>query len=194
MGAQCWRIISICRSFGLTYLHNRIKELTSTPLDPYQTYDQRQKFIERIEKELFPNFRHFTFSRKDDSRIFLQRDYLSVQGLLKYIFRSLSTGERYCIYPKNSGGITDKFPHVLTAFQRLQVFEQHTENEQALRVVIHFRNHLQPSRMLNGMVDSRWLSPEYFVEQFQKFVPFMGKNRTYYFDGLSNEKELFQGP
>lgn len=171
VGAQCWRIISIysiCRSFGFEYLHSPIADLTATPLDPYQTIDERKTYIDQIESDLF------SFIDKINDGTTLKYDHkhnseiLTWQRLINLMMRSYKLRKKIYILVKSAQPITDTFPTVLNEFKN--EFWQYQKRENSIpttEFVIHFRNGVIANHVEPWAKQSRWLSPDYFVHALE---------------------------
>lgn len=154
-GAQLQRILSIyCLAtyLRLGYLHTKVLDVSTHPLDPFQSEELRRAYVQRINSIFKIESTAFEFSEE----IFLKQ--LKLSFLLKYAFISIIGQKIILLRIDEPYGVVDFLPECLTEIPPFPLNAQ----VQPLEVVIHHRRGVGNFAIYHNQKLSRESSQKYF--------------------------------
>lgn len=163
-GAQLQRIFGIYGISKLTrmqYLHSGIRNLTVTPLDPFQSDSELSSYLEDINRVFaLPSSRNTPLVFDGVYKI----DELTCWKLARFAIQAFFGRKSILLQIKNPYRIIEKFPKAYRHVQHSFNFEQarNYHSRRIKTIVLHIRRGSNGSDILPGEVSPRMLPNSYY--------------------------------
>ena len=182
VGAQLQRIIgiySLSVKYGIPYVHSGIKNLLITALDPYQTEEELNIFLQRI-NELF-HLPSSDFGSQRDSRLKLTSPTKLNLGLIRLRNR-LKIGKYRTFVISNPYLLLNKDPDAyLLALPQLPIVK--APKKDITNIVVHYRRGSNSFDVLPGESAPRAILNEWYLKVLNKYVAQLkADNKKYHID------------
>lgn len=169
VGAQLQRIIgiySLAIKYGIPYAHSGIKNLLITALDPYQTQDELNIFLQRI-NDLF-QLPSSDFGSQRDSRLKLTSPTKLNLNLIR-LKNNLKIGKFRTFVVSNPFLLLNKDPDAyLLAVPQLPMAKENKTD--FTNIVVHYRRGSSSFDILPGESSPRAILNDWYIKVLNKYV------------------------
>jgi hypothetical protein len=159
-GAQLQRFIGIyclAQYLELNYYHQGLLDVSTHPLDPFQTNESRKEFVAKVNKVF-----NFPSSLPEKSvQVFIGK--LHTSDLLFFGLKSRILGRRYHLKIVEPFGVLDVVPQIYRLVPEIDFDMGKDVQEKYGQVIIHYRQGVGGFANYHKQVISRQIQNEYYL-------------------------------
>jgi len=175
-GAQLQRqasVMAVAKYFGFNYIHSDIKQVSVHPLDPFQSEDEYEKYLKRLNKFLKIESTG-ALGRNTHEKILMT---LKFSFLLRECIRQLIRPKQICLNIYEPYAVTEFCPKIMDDLH-LQCDEelQNDSKDNIYKIVIHYRQGVGGFALYPGQNIPREIPLDVFIGRVAKVVTGLPEN------------------
>ena len=164
-GAQLQRMIGIhciARFLELNYFHQGLLDVSTHPLDPFQTSESRERYVDKVNKI----FDLPTSPPAGAYQILIVR--LGAFDLFEYAVKSRMLGRQYHLRIVEPFGVLDFLPRIYHSVPKIKFDLSQSVSSKFGQIVVHYRHGVGGFAKYHAQSISRQIEGEYYSQCFKQ--------------------------